>query len=107
MMTECLDRVRIALSRSEVVISWAALEALLERLEGVGGAGRIIDEFRNAGTSRPIMLNAYENALLSRIVGNWVDEVGWVDAAGEPTAPAGVHELRNALEDERSYGVFD
>ena len=109
-------QVTIAGSRQATTVSipWESRQALFARLRSTGHDGdiaadpdlalevilddEIIRAFEAVGTSAPVKLNRPAKRRLLEVCAAWLDEVG-VDRL-----PDGIFDLRNALEDEKTYG---
>jgi hypothetical protein len=88
-----LDRVQIQLaSRPDPgVISWAAREELVRRLDARDGGASAAKAFRDVGASRPARFTIDEKEQLAIVL----DE--WMRYADRDLRPEGVFELRSAL----------
>ena len=91
------DTVTIYLNGGPVTIPWASRDALLaECRKRDGSMLPAINEFRNAGTSRPVKLAANERAGLLAVIVGWAEEA----EGGYDGLPAGVSELYEAIRDD-------
>jgi hypothetical protein len=95
-MPERLDRVQIELASQPdpIVISWAAREELLARLDGLPAHARVIDAFRNVGATAPVQLDQEGKLLLSTAIDDWL-----IELRDRGPLPAGIWDLRTALLD--------
>jgi hypothetical protein len=90
-----IDTVTILLNGGPVTIPWASREALLAECGKLDSMRPAINEFRNAGTSRPVKLAANERAGLLAVIVAWADAEGGYDGL-----PVGVPELCEAIRDD-------
>jgi hypothetical protein len=81
-----IDEVRIQAGGETVVISWAELEELLERLRRVEGAAGLVERFEAVEASRPVELEAGDAAVLTALL------LSWQEGGGAP-APEGIRSL--------------
>ena len=86
-----IDTVTVLLNGGPVAIPWASREALLAECGKRDWMLRVIDEFRNVGTSRPVTLAPDERAALLAVIVAWEAEGG---------LPVGVPELYEAIRDD-------
>ena len=98
-----LNRVIVAGSReaSTVEIPWDSRDALLERLRREADAEPIIAAFRAVGATRPVQIPRQAKRRLLDICEAWL-----VEATTEGLPP-GIFDLRNALQDESSWGDWN
>ena len=94
-----IDEARIELPGGMVSIPWSSRDALLEQLEtrdSMTDAAETRDAFLAVGTSRPVRLTDPQKRALRSVITFWANEVG----GSYDDLPQGIHDLRNALEDE-------
>lgn len=92
-MPERLERVEVATPNGLVTITWNARERLLEAMRHEAELAVVIDEFRNAGVSRPVHIRPD----LARMVADVIESIGR-DSPGDFVAlEGGLVELREAL----------
>jgi len=106
-MPERFDLVTIALDRIDVVLRWAASEALLDEVAHLESDHGVRDAFEAAGATRPVTLTLPQKAQLLLAIEQWS-----VRTPGGFTAlPEGIFDLReglhNDLRDARSQGNAD
>ncbi len=93
------DKVRFELDRGIVSIPWSSRDALLEQLEtrdSITDAAETRDAFLAVGTSGPVRLTDPQKRALRSVITFWANELG----GSYDDLPEGIHDLRNALEDE-------
>jgi hypothetical protein len=90
---ERLDSVQIQLASqpAPLVISWAARDELIMRLEHHAAGAFVVEAFRDVGATSPVRLTIDQKELLAIVI----DE--WMRAVGRDELPADVFDLRNAL----------
>jgi hypothetical protein len=95
-MPERLDRVTVRLRSNDVTLTWAARDALLEKLDNIGIDGDIRQVFEAVGASRPVRLSTPQQTQLLRILESWAAEIpdGFL-AQHKP-----LHALKNTLIDD-------
>jgi hypothetical protein len=92
-----IDLVQVQLSRGKIVpLPWQSREALLEQLSSHESLLWLVDDFKGAGTSRPVVLTPEQEVPLMELIDLWVHGNG--DSWNE--LPDGVHELRNELTED-------
>ena len=91
-----IDTVTIDLNAGAVTIPWASREAVLAECRKRDCMLPVIDEFRNAGTSRPVRLAADERAALLAVLVAWAEEA----EGGYDGLPVCVSELYEATRDD-------
>jgi hypothetical protein len=87
------QRVRVALSRGDIVFPWDSREELLNQIRHLDSAQPIVAAFEAVGTSRPVVLTTEQKALLIELVEFW----GTQTRFGLRGLPEGMFDLRNAL----------
>src|ERR1700730_6280284 len=95
------ERVRIALSRGDVVIPWESRQALLNEIRHLESAQPMVAAFEAVGISRPVKLSPALKTELLRLIELWGAEVPGGLTKGLPES---IFELRNDLHDDL-YGA--
>jgi hypothetical protein len=90
------ERVRVALSRGEVVIPWDSRQELLKKIRHLDSARPIVIAFEAVGISRPVTLRRDQKVVLLELIELW----GTPTHGGLHGLPEGIVELRNALRDD-------
>jgi hypothetical protein len=90
------ERVRIALSRGDVVIPWESRQALLKEIRHLESAGPIVAAFEAVGISRPVTLTLEQKGELIELIEFWATQTRF----GLKGLPEGTFEFRNALHDD-------
>jgi hypothetical protein len=90
------NRVKVSLSRGDVVLPWASRTALLDEIRHLDSAKPIVDAFEAVGTSRPVTLTDEQKGTLAELVEFWATQT----RDGFEGLPEGLFELRNALHDD-------
>ena len=93
-MPERVDKVTIALSRTELVIPWDSREKLINEIRHDPAAAPVVKAFQGAGTSTPVLLDLAGKDLLVTAIERWMNDV---TLAG---LPDGLFDLRNELRDD-------
>ena len=92
-MPERLDRVTIALSEKDVVISWAARDALIDQLPGQETGAAIRAMFEGVGATSPVKLTDDQKVELLRVIDVWAEQTD----GGYEALSDGIVDLRNTL----------
>ena len=101
-MPQRLDKVTIALSRTDVVIPWNSRKELLNEIRDDPAAAPVVKAFQGAGTSTPVRLDLDGKDLLVTAIQRWMNDV---TLAG---LPDGLFDLRNGLrKDVYDAGALD
>jgi hypothetical protein len=90
-VTERLDRVAIATSRTTVELPWGSRDKLLHELRNLDGGDAIRTAFDAVGASRPVPLSSGDQTVLLEAID------GWAQSVTVDELPDGVWALRNAL----------
>ncbi len=92
-MPERLDRITVALDRLDVVLSWKARTALLDRLETGQG---VRSAFEAVGATRPVTLTLPQKAELLLAIEQWAKQT----PGGFIALPDGIFDLREGLHND-------
>ena len=92
-MPERIDRVTIALREKDVVISWAARDALIDQLPGLETGAAIRAIFEGVGASSPVQLTDDQKVELLRVIDVWAEQTD----GGYEALSDGIVDLRTAL----------
>jgi len=96
-----IDKVTIALSRTDVVIPWDSREKLIDRIHRDPAAEPTVVAFQGAGTTAPVRLDLAGKRLL-------LDEIQqWISDGTLASLPDGLYDLRNELRSEVSSYPHD
>jgi hypothetical protein len=90
------ERVRIALSRGDVVLPWGSRQELLKQIRHLESAQPIVTEFEAVGVSQPVPLTLEQKGTLIELIEFWATQTRF----GLKGLPEGMFELRNALHDD-------
>ena len=99
-MTDALTQPRrlryfkFALSKSMVELPWPSRTRLLERVGKHSGGLNVRLAFEAVGATRPVVLDTHGKRVLLEVIDAWLAEPSYT------AIPAGVRELRDALQDE-------
>ena len=92
-----IDLVHVQSSRGKLVpLPWKSSEALLKQLGSHESLLPLVDDFKGAGSSRPVAPTPEQEIPLMEVIDLWVH--GNRDSWNE--LPDGVHELRNELTED-------
>jgi hypothetical protein len=92
-----IDLVRVQLSKGKIVqLPWKSREALLRQLSSRESLLPLVDDFKGAGTSRPVVLTPEQEIPLMEVIDLWLhgNRDNWNEL------PDGIHELRNELTED-------
>lgn len=90
------DRVRVSLSRGDVVLPWASRQELLNQLRRITWARPISEAFEAVGVSPTVSLSREQKGLLLAAIELW----GAQAPGGLKALPEGIFKLRNRLHDD-------
>lgn len=93
-MPDRLHRVTISVDGRDVVIPWAARDALLNRIAHLESMWPVVAGFRAVGATRPVELTRSQKLGMLDVIDGWAAE------GGDHALPAGLNDLRAALRDD-------
>ena len=90
-----LDRVEVRTPWGAVTLTWDARDALVEQLRDLESLRPILDDFVNAGASRPVRIHEEQGDAVAAVL-----ETGEDSREGLFGLEGGLLELRNALRNQ-------
>jgi hypothetical protein len=92
-----LGRVEVVVPSGDVVtLTWQAREELVAELRPHESLKAIVDDFLNAGASRPVRIPRERKLTVASVI----ESIGRESSSGLVGLEGGLYELRNALVDE-------